>query len=212
MKLLRAVQLAFAARAGDEVGVDRDLLPRPTPRQELHERREVLELRDHLLYPHHDDVYGRNASYQPGVALVGDGADSACLGDPEVGARNAYVRVQEFLRRAVRSTLPGLSPLSPAQGPRNLLRDGGLTRSPRSPCSWIWRGSSPHAAAPEPRRSGPRPRHLLRRTRFRPAPRWRRPSAKGSSRGSPSSPVWHDTPFPSTPARRDGLSTGRCVR
>src|SRR5215216_2115827 len=97
MKLLRAVQLAFAARAGDEVGVDRDLLPRPTPRQELHERREVLELRDHLLYPHHDDVYGRNARYQPGVALVGDGADSACLGDPEVGARNADVRVQEFL-------------------------------------------------------------------------------------------------------------------
>src|SRR5215218_6080517 len=97
MKFLRAVQLAFAARAGDEVGVDRDLLSRPTPRQKLHERREVLELRDHLLYPHHDDVYWRNARHQPGVALVGDGADSARLGDTEVGARNADVRVQEFL-------------------------------------------------------------------------------------------------------------------
>src|SRR5215211_2764508 len=97
MKLLRAVQLAFAARAGDEVGVDRDLLPRPTPRQELHERREVLELRDHLLYPHHDDVYGGNARDEPGVALVGDGADRARLGDPEVGARNADVGVQELL-------------------------------------------------------------------------------------------------------------------
>src|SRR5215210_2994306 len=97
MKFFRAVQLACAARAGDEVGVDRDLLARSTPRQELHERREVLELRDQLLYPHHDDVYGRNARDQPGVALVGDGADRARLGNPEVGARNADVGVQELL-------------------------------------------------------------------------------------------------------------------
>src|ERR671911_1390373 len=103
MEFLRAVQLAFAARAGDEVGVDRDLLPRPAPGQELHERREVLELGDHLLYPHHDDVYGREARDEPGIALVGDGADSARLGNPEVGARNADVRVQELLPE----TLPG---------------------------------------------------------------------------------------------------------
>src|SRR5215210_3410873 len=97
MKFFRAVQLACAARAGDEVGVDRDLLARSTPRQELHERREVLELRDHLLYPHHDYVHGRNARDQPRVALVGDGADRARLGDPEVGPRDADVRVQELL-------------------------------------------------------------------------------------------------------------------
>src|SRR5215203_6509435 len=100
MKLLRAVQLAFAARAGDEVGVDGDLLSRPTPRQELHERREVLELRDHLLYTHHDDVDWRNARDEPGVALVGNGADRACLGDPEVGPRNTDVSGQELLAQA----------------------------------------------------------------------------------------------------------------
>src|SRR5215218_4408280 len=97
MKLLGAVELPLGAGSGDEVSVDGDLLSRPAPRQELHERREVLELWDHLLYTHHHDVDWRNARDEPGVALVGDGADRACLGDPEVGARDADVSVQELL-------------------------------------------------------------------------------------------------------------------
>src|SRR5829696_3647551 len=100
MELLGAVQLAFAAGSCDEIGVDGDLLPRPTSRKKLNERREVLELRDHLLYTHHHDVDGRNARHEPGVALVGHGADRARLGDPEVGPRDADIRGQELLAKA----------------------------------------------------------------------------------------------------------------
>src|SRR5215204_2163345 len=100
MKLLGAVELPLGAGSGDEVSVDGDLLSRPAPRQELHERREVLELWDHLLYTHHHDVDWRNARDEPGVALVGDGADRACLGDPEVGPRNTDVSSQELLAQA----------------------------------------------------------------------------------------------------------------
>src|SRR5918998_1493148 len=71
VKLLRPVQLTFTARAGDEVGVDRDLLPRPAPAEELDEDREVLEARDHLLYPHNNHVHRRDAGDETGVSLVG---------------------------------------------------------------------------------------------------------------------------------------------
>src|SRR5918995_2052295 len=100
MKLFSPVQLTRLTRPRDEVGVDRDLLPRAAAGQEPDENREVLEAGNELLYPHHDDVHRRNAGDEPGVTLVGNRGHGARLGHPEVGTRNADVGGQELLAQA----------------------------------------------------------------------------------------------------------------
>src|SRR5918997_1347582 len=97
VKLLCPVELTLAAGPGDEVGVDGELLAGPAPPEKPDEDREVLEARDHLLYPHHDDVHRRDAGDEPGVALVGDRRYGPGLGHPEVRARYADVRREELL-------------------------------------------------------------------------------------------------------------------
>src|SRR5215212_11754458 len=97
MHLLRPVELAFATRSRDEVGVDGELLAGPATREELDKDREVRKAWDQLLYPHHDHVDRRHARHQPPVALIGYGADRARLGDPEVRPGHADIRGQELL-------------------------------------------------------------------------------------------------------------------
>src|SRR5918994_933354 len=101
--LFRSVELALSARSGDEIGVDGDLLPRPAPRQELDEDREVREAWDQLLYPHHDNVDRWDARDQPGVALVCDGHDRPRLSHPEVRPRHPDVGGEEPLPEALAS-------------------------------------------------------------------------------------------------------------
>src|SRR5918997_5144350 len=101
VKLLGPVEFALAARPCDEVGVDGELLAGPAPPEELDEDGEVLEARDHLLYPHNDDVHRRDAGHEPGVALVGDRRDGPRLGHPEVRARYADIRREELLPEAL---------------------------------------------------------------------------------------------------------------
>src|SRR5215211_6718562 len=100
MELLGPIELSHLPGSRDEVGVYRELLSRAAPGQEPDEDREVFEARDELLYPHHDDVDGRDAGDEPGVALVGYGGDGPRLGDPEVGPRYTDVRGQELLAQA----------------------------------------------------------------------------------------------------------------
>src|SRR5918995_382411 len=125
MKLFSPVQLTRLTRPRDEVGVDRDLLPRAAAGQEPDENREVLEAGNELLYPHHDDVHRRNAGDEPGVTLVGNRGHGARLGHPEVGTRNADVGGQELLAQA--SAGEGAQGLDVGQGIEDSVApDGGL--------------------------------------------------------------------------------------
>ncbi len=100
VKLLSPVELALSARAGHEVGVDRELLARPAPRQEASKHGEVLEARDELLYPHHHHVDRRDARHEPPVPLVRDRNDRTGFGDAEVRPRDANIRREELLAQA----------------------------------------------------------------------------------------------------------------
>src|SRR5215217_9669371 len=97
MELLGPIELILSAGSRYEVGVYRELLSRTAPGQEPDEDREVFEARDELLYPHHDDVDGRDTGDEPGVALVGYGGDGPRLGDPEVSPRYTDISGQELL-------------------------------------------------------------------------------------------------------------------
>ncbi len=89
--VLRAVELALALRARQHVDVVRDRLSGRRPRQETHQRRDVLERGHDLLDAGDGDVDLRQRRRQRRVALVGDEHDRAALRDEEVAAGDAHV-------------------------------------------------------------------------------------------------------------------------
>ena len=89
--------LAVALRSGQDVDVVRDRLAGRRPRQQAHQRGDVLERRHDLLDARNRDVDLGQRGGQRGVALVGDEHDRARLGDEEIAAGDAHVRGQIVL-------------------------------------------------------------------------------------------------------------------
>ena len=92
----RAVEVALAARAGDDGEVVLDLLPGRRARQHAVEGGQVFERRDHLLDAGDRDVHLRQRGHHAAVALVGDDRDRAGLGHQEVAARDAEVGAEKM--------------------------------------------------------------------------------------------------------------------
>ncbi len=97
VELLGPVALARPPRAGDKRRIHTKRLPRRPAGQELEEHRQVDQPRDHLLHAHQRDVDAGAGGGEPAVALVGHEHDRPRLGDGEVGAGDAHVRLPELL-------------------------------------------------------------------------------------------------------------------
>ncbi len=80
---------------GDELRVGADLLTGRAAREQLQDRRGVVERRDDLLHAHDRDVYCRKARRQVGVALVRDEHERAGVRDEDVATSDADIRLQE---------------------------------------------------------------------------------------------------------------------
>ena len=97
VQLLRPVLLALAPRPGQQRRVRRQPLARAAAGEQLQHDREVGRRADEPLQAEDRDVHARERGDEPPVPLVGDQADRAGLGDGEVRAGDADVRLEEDL-------------------------------------------------------------------------------------------------------------------
>ncbi len=103
--LFGAVLLARLARAGDHVEVGRDRLAGGRARQDGVQRRNVLQLLDHLLDAGDRHVHPRHGGAHAAVAFVLHQAQRAGLGDSEIHARQADVGLLELLAQHLAADL-----------------------------------------------------------------------------------------------------------
>ena len=104
--LLRPVEVAGAARAGGEGGVDGEVLPGGAPREQAQQGGRVLQRRHHLLDGGQRDVDARQGLRQVAIALVGDDDAAAGLGDQEIGAGDADIGGEEAVAQLGRAPPP----------------------------------------------------------------------------------------------------------
>src|SRR5881296_2550314 len=103
VELLRAVHADLrleldvrgTRRARDELRVGADLLAGRAAREELQDRGGGVERRNDLLHADDGDVHRGKACRQVGVALVRDEDERARVGDEDVAAGDADVRLEE---------------------------------------------------------------------------------------------------------------------
>ena len=95
---LSAVGAGLHSRgAGDPGDVGGDGLAGGVARQDLEDAQGRFEIRDQLVQAHQGHVHARQGRHQAAVALVGDKADGAGLGDGEIGAGDAHVGLEKCL-------------------------------------------------------------------------------------------------------------------
>ena len=110
VKLVRPVLLPLPPRPRDQLRVARQALAGTAPSEQLEERREISERRHEPLDPGDRDVHLRQRRDEPRVPLVRHRHDRPGLGNREVRAGHAHVRIEE--------DLPELAPGRPASAPR----------------------------------------------------------------------------------------------
>ncbi len=113
--------LAAGNGAADPGDVGGEQLAGGVLRQDLDDRRGVLQRRHQLLDADQGDMDLRQGGGQPGIPLVGDQGEAAGLGNSNIGAADSHVGVQISLTQLLAGDLHQVGDV------------GRLTRG-RSPC------------------------------------------------------------------------------
>ena len=94
---LRPVDIAGAARAGGEGGIDSDFLSRGRARQYTHDLRGILQSGHQFFYRCNNNMHPGQNLRQVAIALIGDNDGSAGFSNEKIRAGNANVRGKKFI-------------------------------------------------------------------------------------------------------------------